>query len=220
MKMGKISQAALAVSLLIASQLDSKATITLTFEGLQNEEPILNFYNGGTGGYGSGPGPNYGISFSADSLALNSGNYANNPSQPGIAFFLTGAGDIMNIANGFDTGFSFYYSAAVYSGTVTVYDGPNGTGNVLAQLNLPVTPTLPPGSPAYNNWQPIGVTFSGIAKSVNFSGVANYIGFDNITLGSETPTAPVPEPGTWIAGVFMAGMMGCVMFRRRTAIVG
>jgi hypothetical protein len=181
-------------SALMLAQFSAQAVITLTFEGLQQNEPILNYYNGGLGGFGSGPGANYGINFGADSLALNSGNYGNNPSQPGIAFFLTGPGDIMNVAAGFTTGFSFYYAAA-QTGSVTVYDGLNGTGTVLATLSLAVTPS------PYYDWVPVGVSFSGTAKSVNFSGVANYIGFDNVTLGAEVPTGVVPEPSTWLAGI-------------------
>ena len=45
-------------------------SITLTFTGLQNVEPINNFYNGGTGGFGSTGSTNYGIAFSSDSLAV------------------------------------------------------------------------------------------------------------------------------------------------------
>jgi hypothetical protein len=191
-------------------------TVTLTFEGLQDNEQILNFYNGGLGGSGSGPGPNYGIIFGADSLALNSGNYSNNPTPPGVCFFLTGPGDIMNVPAGFNTGFSFYYSAAVYTGSVTVYDGLNGTGNVLASLPLGLTPTLPPGSPTYNNWQPVGVNFAGTAMSVNFSGVANYIGFDNVTLGSDVPTSQVPEPFTLATAALSLAGLGGYLRRRRS----
>jgi len=35
-------------------------SVGLTFEGLKDSEPILNFYIGGFGGKGSGPGPNFG----------------------------------------------------------------------------------------------------------------------------------------------------------------
>src|SRR4051812_24420823 len=68
------------------------AVVVLTFEGLQNLEPIENYYNGGLGGLGSGPGPNYGITFTSDSLAIiaasagGSGNFSNNPSGSTIAF--------------------------------------------------------------------------------------------------------------------------------------
>jgi hypothetical protein len=62
------------------------AVITLTFEGLQNLEPISDYYSGGLG-------PNYGITFTSDSLALISqwtggtGNFDGSPTMPTIAFF-------------------------------------------------------------------------------------------------------------------------------------
>src|SRR5581483_5833459 len=58
---------AAAAALMIAAQ--SHAAIVLDFQGLQNNEPIDNFYDGGLGGFGSGPGPNDGISFTSNSLA-------------------------------------------------------------------------------------------------------------------------------------------------------
>ena len=210
----------MALILVLGAVAAQAGVVTLTFEGLQNLEPVENYYNGGLGGLGSGPGPNYGITFTSDSLAIISGafggtgNFSGSPTMPTIAFFLTGAGDIMNVAAGFDTGFSFYYSAVVYPGSVTVYDGLNGTGSVLASLNLPVTPSG--GAPectygAYCPWFPIGVTFSGTAMSVNFSGTANYIGFDNITLGSGIPTPGVPEPGTLVMlGSGVLGLAGVI----------
>jgi hypothetical protein len=137
--------------------------------------------------------------------------------MPTIGFFLSGPGDVMNVLGGFDTGFSFYYSAVVYPGSVTVYDALGGTGNVLATLDLPVTPSggaLECTSGAYCPWFPVGVSFGGTAYSINFSGVANYIGFDNITLGSQTPTpGTVPEPATclMLGGCFA----GVLLIRRR-----
>lgn len=190
------------------------AVITLTFDSLQNSEQVLDYYNGGTGGMGSGPGPNYGIAFASDALAIDGGNYSGNPSPPGILVFLSGPGAIMNVAAGFDTGFSFYYSAARNPGVVDVYDGLNGSGTLLATLVLPVTPTLPGGGGDFNNWVPIGVAFAGVARSVNFSGTANQIGFDNVTLGSETPA--VPEPSSFIlAGL---GVLGTLAYRGRRRI--
>ena len=197
----------------VASWASAMPVTQLTFEGLKDMEVIQGYYNGGLGGSGSGPGPSYGITFSSDSLAIiqqaagGSGNFEKNPSGITIAFFLTGAGDIMNVPGGFDTGFSFFYSAAVYPGSVTVYDGLNGTGNVLATLNLPVTPQLPGSTYTYSNWQPVGVNFAGIAKSVNFSGTANYIGFDDITLGSANPVVPEPTSLTIWSLLGAAGMV-------------
>lgn len=185
--------------------------IDLTFEGVCNLCAIGNFYNGGGGG-------NYGITFGPDSLGVisytagGSGNFTNPPSGVTVAFFLSGPGDVMDVAGGFTTGFSFYYADQVgFTGSVTVYDGAGGTGNVLASLSLPSTPN------PYNVWVPIGVSFSGTAKSVVFSGAANYIGFDDITLGSKNPG--VPEPATWglmLAGVGLAG--GAMRARRKAAL--
>lgn len=193
--------------------------IVLTFEGLQDLEPVDSFYNGGLGGSGSGPGPNYGITFGADSLAAidldagGSGNIANEPSPNTVVFFLSGPGVVMNVPAGFTTGFSFFYSG-IQPGSVSVYDGLNGTGTLLASLNLSPTPPGPgdPNGGAYGVWAPIGVSFAGVAKSVNFSGAANFIAFDNITLGSQTPGA-IPEPSTIV--LFVSGLGVAAAARRR-----
>jgi hypothetical protein len=175
--------------------------VTLTFEGLQDQESIDNYYNGGFGGSGSGPGPNYGIVFTSDSLALissadgGSGNFSNNPSGDTIMFFLAGA-DTMDVAAGFNTGFSFFYSAAE-AGSVSVYSGLDGTGTLLQTLALPVTPS------PYTVWDPVGVTFAGTAESVVWNGSANYIGFDDVTLGSSTPGVPEPT-SVLLFGTIMA----------------
>jgi hypothetical protein len=180
--------------------------VTLTFEGLQNNEAIDNYYNGGLGGNGSGPGPSDGIVFGSDSLALisnadgGSGNFSNNPSGDTVMYFLSGPGDVMNVAGGFNTGFSFFYSDQVgFTGSVQVFSGLNGTGTLLANLSLPSTPN------PYTVFVPIGVTFAGTAESVIFGGSANFIAFDNITLGSSTATGSVPEPTSIILfGTIMA----------------
>jgi PEP-CTERM motif len=198
-------------------------TIVLTFEGLQNNEQVLNYYNGGLGGNGSGPGPNYGIVFGSDSLAIISeaaggtGNFDGAPSMPTVLYFLSGPGDVMNVAAGFTTGFSFFYSSPFATGSVTVYSGLNDTGTVLASLSLPSTPNGttfgPPCSGLYNYcpWIPVGVSFSGTAMSVDFSGTANFIAFDNVTLGSSTPGTP--EPGTLV--MFGSGVVGLAGLLRR-----
>jgi hypothetical protein len=200
----------------------SAAVIVLDFEGLGDLEQVLDFYNGGFGGAGSGPGPDYGIQFGSASLAVidsdagGSGNFANEPSPDTILFFLSGSA-VMNVLDGFDTGFSFFYTSTSFAGQVTVYDGLNATGNILATLNLPALGSGCGGDPTgdFNCWDPVGVLFAGTAFSVDFSGTANFIGFDNITLGSATPGGgDVPEPAT-LALLGLGMCAGAVRLRRR-----
>ncbi|MBV9288035.1 MAG: PEP-CTERM sorting domain-containing protein [Hyphomicrobiales bacterium] len=223
----KTAAGSLAVAASLGSASAFGATIDLTFVGLENLEPILDYYDGGLGGSGSGPGPNYGITFGADSLAIISaadggtGNFNGAPHDT-IAFFLSGSGDVMDKASGFTTGFSFFYSSPFYTGTVTVWSGLDGTGTELASITLPATPSGGAGCVyTYCPWFPKGVKFSGTAESVVFSGVANYIGFGDVTLGSADPSTP--EPSTWammllgFAGLAFAGYRTS---RNRLALLG
>ncbi len=112
----------------------SAAVIVLDFEGVPDLSSVGNFYNGGAG-------TNYGVSFSGATLGLvdadagGSGNFANEPSANTVMFFLNANNAILNLAAGFDTGFSFFYSSST-AATVNVYDGVDGTGNLLGSLNL------------------------------------------------------------------------------------
>ena len=224
MTLARTSLAAAALAAVMAPA--TADVIALNFAGLDgdNYEQPLNFYNGGLGGLGSGPGPNYGITFGADAITCSGQpggacNSAQIPGGPGanLLFFLGGPGDIMNVAAGFDTGFAFYYSAPVYSGAVEVFSGLNGTGTLLAHLDLPLT-SDGSGDPAcyftnYCPYVPVGVAFAGTAQSVNFTGVANYIAFGNVTLGA---TAPVPEPGTYALMALGLAGIGVATRRRRS----
>lgn len=221
----------LTVMLVLVSACSARAfadPVTLTFTGLQNLEPIENYYNGGTGGFGSSGGTNYGIAFSSDSLAVISqldggtGNFSNvpPPATTTIAFFLNGAGDTMNVAAGFTTGFSFYYAAANTPGSVSVYSGLNGTGTLLDTINLAVNGSGCDSSGlAYDCWTEEGVAFSGTAESVVFGGAANYIGFADVTLGaSSVPTGATPEPGSFVLmGSGLIAAAGMVRRRLQTA---
>jgi len=190
------------------------APIVLTFEGIGNTANILGFYNGGTDSAGNS-GPNVGVSFVSgalgvrDSDAGGTGNIAREPSGQTVLFFLDVAAAVMTVPAGFDTGFSFFYSAnpAVGNGTVSVFDGLNGTGNVLATSVLSAAATPQSGcgggdpNGTYSCWAIVGVGFNGIAKSISFGGAANFIAFDDVTFGSVTPGTggggqTVPEPAS------------------------
>jgi hypothetical protein len=206
-----MKQWVLALGLLLgAPAYAAAAPIVLTFEGIGNTANILNFYNGGTDSQGNS-GPNVGVLFVNGALGVRdadaggTGNIAREPSGQTALFFLDVSAAIMTVPAGFDTGFSFFYSAnpAVGNGTVSVFDGLNGTGNVLATSVLSAAATPQNGcgggdpNGSYSCWATVGVGFNGIAKSISFGGSANFIAFDDVTFGSVTPgTQLVPEPAS------------------------
>jgi hypothetical protein len=188
--------------------------IVLDFEGLGDQTPVGDFYNGGAG-------TNYGIHFGSNALSIidadagGSGNFGNEPSPSTILFFLTGSA-VLDYAPGFTDGFSFFYTTVSFGGTVTVYDGLGATGNVLAVLQLDAL-GAGPGDPSgtFSNWRAVGAAFSGTARSIDFGGTVNQVGYDDITFGSATAGGGnrVPEPGT--LGLLGLGLMGIGAARRR-----
>ncbi|MGD0789831.1 MAG: PEP-CTERM sorting domain-containing protein [Terracidiphilus sp.] len=222
----KIVRMAMPLAFLAVSSLTAWAgsTVTLNLTGLQSDEAIENFFDGGLGGNGSGPGPSDGIVFSDNSLAIISeldgggGNFQDNPSGGPVAYFLTGAAATLDDAGGFTTGFSFYYSSAD-AGAVTVWSGLDGTGTELASVSLAAQDTTGCVDPstAFCNWTEAGAAFAGTAESVNFGGVENEVGFDEITLGSSTAGgSPTPEPSSLLLlGTGLVGLAGAL--RRKLA---
>ena len=211
------------------------AVVSLNFEGINATYPssyanVLGFYNGGTSSDGT-TGTNYGIEFTDNALAicLNSttvtcsntsrGGLGDPNSQKGGLFFLTGSETFMNVAAGFDTGFSFNYVSLNQPGSVSVYDGLNGTGNLLATISLsPNAGSCPGYSAGFCPFSAAGITFAGTAKSVSFAGVANQIVFDDVTFGSSTPGG-VPEPAAWAMMLAGFGLVGGAMRRREKMAV-
>ncbi len=204
------------VALAAGSSLANAAVIVLDFEGVGNTASIDNFYNGGTDSVGNS-GADYGIEFSGNTLGLidedagGAGNFANEPSPDTVMFWLDDTSAIMNVPLGFDTGFSFFYSSAS-AATINIYAGLDATGTLLNSIDLAAQYTANgcTGDPngQYCNWDPIGASFAGTARSIDFGGTANRTGYDDITFGSASPDpVSVPEPGSLaLLGIGMAGI--------------
>jgi hypothetical protein len=188
--------------------------ITLNFDGLSDGEYVGSYYAGGSGSLGSGPGPNYGITFSSDAFVGSqsgslSGVVALAPSPPNVLGF-DGTGTATMDTGGFTTGLSFYYSSLTVPAIINIWSGLDDTGVLLASLSLPFTNAN--GDPVCNGapfcpFSVIGISFNGTAMSVDLaSGAAGFIAFDNLTIGSLTPTAATPLPSTWM--MLLSGLVG------------
>jgi len=113
------------------------------------------------------------------------------------------------VADGFEEGLSFYYASS-QSITIEIYDGPNGTGTLLASKDFPSTPN------PWTVWELASVTFDGTAISVLFSGGGGETAFDAITLDSMTPDShPVPiSKQTLLISVFLMMIFAIIKSRR------
>jgi hypothetical protein len=212
--------------------------VSLNFEGVNASYPstdyaqVLDFYNGGTSSQGTS-GTNYGVTFGANALAIclntigascsntSRGGQGDPASQLGGLFFLEGTETFLNYAAGFEDGFSFNYVSVSFSGSVGVYDGLNGTGNLLATVNLsPNAGTCPGYGAGFCPFSAAGVTFEGIGRSISFGGVADQIVFDDITFGSDVPgpMPAVPEPASWAMMIAGFGLTGSALRRRRVKV--
>ncbi len=169
----------------------------LDFEGITGLfAPVGDYYNGAGG-------TNYGVSFNAETMAVNDilGVFTNEPSPTTIiSQFYISDHIVMNVAAGFNTSLSFYH-AAWSAWTVNIFDGPDGTGNLLAttggnQTNFGACS----GTFLTCVWDPVTMPFAGTARSATFYGDN---GLDNISFHAGSAPAGVPTLGQW--GLILLG---------------
>ncbi len=127
----------------------------------------------------------------------------------------------MNVTGGFNTILSFSYASCLSSCTVNIFDGINGTGNLLATFtgdsNNPMI--LGGGSPV-SGWDPATISFTGTDRSVVYFN-RNEILLDDISFYPGTAQAAVPTLGEW-GLIFLGGILLVVgsvyIMRRRNSV--
>jgi hypothetical protein len=91
--------------------------MVLDFNDLQIGEGVLDYYNGGNGSLGTGPGPNFGT---ADFVTGEQGVFG----PPFQGAELVSTSGIMDIVPSFIGNFSFYFWNSGPDGTANLYSGP------------------------------------------------------------------------------------------------
>lgn len=203
------------------------SVVGLGFEGVQQEfnggypeAQVWEFYDGGFSRSEDGltnleQGPDYDVVFNSSALAERAFNangngpfgprYLNTQNGPVLdnlgnsALFFRLDEAVLNFANGFSQGFSFYY-ASTSELTVTLYEGLDGGGALLGEGSFSPTPTCTFDDISYCAWSIGAIAFTGNAQSVRLGGLGSQALFDNVTFGSVLPidgVIPIPEPSTW-----------------------
>lgn len=160
---------------------------SLTFDGLNNGEQVLEFYNGGFGSQGSGPGPDFGVSFTGVQASSNEIAFGPSGLIPTTA--------VMNLAAPWSEAISFYFGG---SATVRFYSEPNLGGILVAAYAI---------SP--DDYFPFGAV-PGMFRSAQFASNGGlYV--DSVTFGAFV----VPEPSTFALLGIGAAALAAARLRRR-----
>jgi len=189
---------------------------TISFEGFQDTEMILQAYNGGTGSMGSAIS-NSGVIFSPDFQVGNDsditanvgywGDTAYEPDGMGTMYVLSPANwGVIDVPAGFTGQWSTSYAAKVQC-RIDVWGGPGGTGPLLGWTVINPNAQTSGGDPngTFNTWKVATVPFAGTAMSVTYNGPSFDVRFDHMEFGK------VPAPGA--ASLALLG--GLAALRRR-----
>jgi hypothetical protein len=184
----------LIATIFFCSSSANAALVTLTFEGLGDFEYVRDFYNGGKGGNGSGPGTNYGVSFPGSTATYISGgpsgaHFGGQPT-PTTALSFQQFGAWMNVGSGFTQSLSFYYANPNQDTTVSIYSDINGGGKLIAELFLPRTIYQDPNGNLFPA-QYASISFLGTAKSVDFIKMASRGYVDDLSINISS--VPIPS---------------------------
>src|ERR1017187_7413968 len=173
--------------------------IAMSFNELQIDEEVLNYYNGGCGSMGTCGGLNFGVSFDSAWRAELPDTY----NRPGGKSALIDGPAIMNVPAGWSGDISFYSLGSL---EVDFYDQQNGLGNML------LTWTVDTGGNFYPVHNYLSTPF--------YSAVFNASGAVHIdTLG--TAEGLTPEPGTGQLSLLgIVGVFSLTALRRRLHSAG
>jgi len=173
--------------------LTASAATTISFDQLQAGEDVLNYYNGGLGSMGSGPGPSAGVIFSPGWIAGPPDAY----SAPGGKSAAISGTATVNVPAGWSGPTSFYYLGGPL--TVTFYSQQNGLGSLLGTLN----------APGESIFFPTGLSLPLFQSAVFLAPNGDRI--DAFTNGGFV----VPEPGTVQLCLLAVGILSLIALRLR-----
>lgn len=235
-----------AVALLLAAGVlalgaaaQAQVTETMNFVGVNSGTStgaaVENFYNGGTSSTGNSFSQNLGVAYGIDAVAENSlnstTNFLDNPSASTAVMYFKylsstntayTADNSMNVAGGFTSLAFNYASSGAYnssgSGTpsVSLYSGLNGTGTLLATINLTLNDPTGDGCATgkYCVWNSASTTLAAgqVAQSAVFSKASEYTLFDAVQISA------VPEPSSFaLAAAGLVAVAGALRLRRRAS---
>jgi len=149
--------------------------------------------------------------YSSEGVFFENGNWRTvtdfgQTSQPNLAVDFSDFGSYMNVTGGFVDSLSFTYGT-FSDATVSIYDGLNGTGNLLASVVLVTNDPY--------NFDLAQVNFAGVAYSVTTLAVdgASTFGWDDVTFTKSGGDVPVPATVPLVA----LGLAGLGWSRRKKA---